>query len=66
MKSKFKKIGEEIRRQTRELILAFMKQSEDCQPGAEGIRQAELFVVWIGASNLLLHQLSKIFGLLDC
>lgn len=38
MKSKFKKIGEEIRRQTRELILAFMKQSEDCQPGAEGIR----------------------------
>lgn len=43
MKSKFEKTGEEIRRQTRELILAFMKQSEDCQPGAEGIRQAELF-----------------------
>lgn len=43
MKSKFEKTGEEIRRQTRELILAFMKQGEDCQPGAEGIRQAELF-----------------------
>ena len=45
MKSRFEKVGDEIRRQTRELILDFMKQSEECQPGAEGIKQAELFRV---------------------
>ena len=45
MKSKFEKAGNEIRRQARELILDFMKQSEDCQPRAKGIKQAELFRV---------------------
>lgn len=45
MKSRFEKAGDEIRRQTRELILNFMKQSEECQPRAEGIKQAELFRV---------------------
>ena len=45
MKSRFEKAGDEIRKQTRELVLDFMKQSEECQLGAEGIKQAELFRV---------------------
>lgn len=45
MKSRFEKMGEEIRKQTRELVLDFMKHSEECRPNAEGIKQAELFRV---------------------
>lgn len=38
MKSKFEKVGDEIRKQARELVLDFMKQSEECHLGAEGIK----------------------------
>ena len=43
MKSRFEIMGEDIRKQTRELVMSFMQQSEACLPSAEGIKQAELF-----------------------
>ena len=43
MKSRFEKIGEDIRKQTRDLVISYMQQSEECQAGAEGVKQAELF-----------------------
>lgn len=45
MKSRFEIMGEDIRKQTRELVMSFMQQSEACQPSAECIKQAELFRV---------------------
>lgn len=45
MKSRYEKIGEDIRKQTRELIISYMKHCEECQPNSEGIKQAELFRV---------------------
>ena len=46
MKSRFEIMGEDIRKQTRELVMSFMLQSEACQPSAEGFKQAELFRVF--------------------
>ena len=39
----FEKRGTDLRSQAKELVLAYMNASNDCQPGNEGIRQAQVF-----------------------
>lgn len=43
MMTKFEILGENIRYQTKELILNYMKQDENSQENGEGIKLAELF-----------------------
>lgn len=45
MMTKFEILGENIRNQTKELILNYMKQDENSQENGEGIKLAELFRV---------------------
>jgi len=41
--SEFEKRGNEIRKQSKALVLEFMQSAPECQPGNEGIRLAKLF-----------------------
>lgn len=39
----FEERGNKIRKQSKELALEFMKSKPNCKPGAEGMKQAEIF-----------------------